>query len=105
MHFHVADAHHNASIEAAHVLVAGLESDHFLDHEAGDAHDVDASAAPAGAAYKTMPALVIVAFIGAALLLWLQSVPAQFPWAPQRPPRWRIRRELLPPSQGPPLAA
>lgn len=112
LHFHVAEAHHDPAEEGAHAAgmlsvpqsVMGLESDHLLDHLAG-AQDVDSSAAPASTMSKTIPLLVIVAFMGMVWLLTPSRKPQRLVWAPFRPPRLRSHAELLPPSQGPPLAA
>lgn len=112
LHFHVAETHDHALFKEAQAagmppaphMHTGLESDHLLDHEAG-AHDVDSSTALAAAMFKTMPLLVVVAFIGIALLLMPSMESLRLTRAPSRPPRLRSRSQLLPPSQGPPSAA
>ena len=111
LHFHVVDWHHGSPVASVHTEnwlphgpFADFERDHHQVHLAG-AQEVESAVTPVGSVMKVIPALVIFAFIGMALRLVPFAgllVPIRGPF---RPPRLRSRAELLPPSQGPPLAA
>lgn len=109
LHFHVEEPHHEAHAHPVHLAgvpvddsQGGMEDDHLLDHRAG-AVDVDSVAMSALSA-KALPPLSAIAFISIAALL-LPSLLVFLPLHPPlRPPRPRLRFEILPPSQGPPRA-
>jgi hypothetical protein len=110
LHFHVEEPHHEAHSQSVHVAgipvddsLGGMEDDHLLEHQAG-AVDIDSVAMSATTA-KALPPLLLVALIGVAAFL-LPSLRIFLPIRPPlRPPRRRLRFEILPPSQGPPRAA
>jgi hypothetical protein len=112
LHFHMPELHHHAHQSGAvhdhaedplPMPSFGLDSEHLQEHLTG-ARDADATATPINVKFQSALVILVLAFVGIAMLLMLRR--HQLPvWAPFRPPRLRRRACLLPPSQGPPLAA